>query len=122
MRINNLTTQGNEQRRRSIRLQGYDYRQVGAYFVTICTHNRLFLFGQVMDGEMCLNDAGQIVEKCWSEIPGHFPHMALDAFVVMPNHVHGIIVLNNVGAQHGVGARHAVRAQHAVPLPNPWEV
>jgi len=120
MRIKNLNAQGNQHRRRSIRLQGYDYGQAGAYFVTISTYNRLFLFGQVMDGEMCLNDVGQIVEKCWSEIPGHFPHVALDAFVVMPNHIHGIIVLNDVGAQHAVGARHAV--PHAVPPTNPWEV
>ncbi|MBC7233822.1 MAG: hypothetical protein H5T68_11355 [Chloroflexi bacterium] len=77
--------------RQSIRLKGYDYRQVGAYFITICTQEKACLFGEVVNGEMKLNDAGRIVEHCWLEIPHHFPHAALDAFVVMPNHVHGII-------------------------------
>jgi len=79
--------------RRSIRLRGYDYSQAGAYFVTICTNNRECLFGEVVDGEMRWNDAGRMVNKCWYEIPAHFPHVELDAFVVMPNHVHGIIVV-----------------------------
>jgi putative transposase len=77
--------------RQSIRLKGYDYRQVGAYFITICTQEKACLFGEVVNGEMKLNDAGRIVEHCWLEIPHHFPHVALDAFVVMPNHVHGIL-------------------------------
>ncbi|WP_076791310.1 transposase, partial [Chlorobium sp. KB01] len=57
------------------------------------THNRFSLFGQITDAEMHLNDAGRMVERCWNEIPVHFPHVELDAFVVMPNHVHGIVVI-----------------------------
>jgi putative transposase len=93
--------------RRSIRLKGYDYRRQGAYFVTICTHDRLCLFGEVVGGEMRLNEYGRIALGCWKEIPLHFPQAELDAFVVMPNHVHGIIVLT-------VGARHAVPLQNGI--------
>jgi REP element-mobilizing transposase RayT len=80
--------------RRSIRLAGYDYSQAGAYFVTIVTQNRLSLFGQIVDGEMHLSAAGQMVQRTWDEIPDHYPGVDIDAFVVMPNHVHGIIVLD----------------------------
>ena len=88
--------------RRSIRLPGYDYTQVGAYFVTICTHNRMPLFGDVVDEEMRSNESGQIAEKVWREIPDHFDKVVIDAFVVMPNHIHGIIVIvdDHVGARH----------------------
>jgi REP element-mobilizing transposase RayT len=87
--------------RRSIRLRGYDYSQAGAYFVTVCTHDRMCLFGEIMDRQMRLNAAGRVVEQCWNQIPEHFPHVELDEFVVMPNHVHGIIVIaETVGAIH----------------------
>jgi REP-associated tyrosine transposase len=79
--------------RRSIRLQGYNYAQAGAYFVTICTQNRECLFGEVVDGAMILNDAGRMVEAIWDRLPDRFPFIELDQFGVMPNHVHGIIVL-----------------------------
>ncbi len=79
--------------RRSIRLPGYDYSQAGAYFVTICTQNRLCLFGEVADGRMIQNVAGQMVETVWQQLPDRFPQILMDAFVVMPNHVHGIIVI-----------------------------
>ena len=77
--------------RRSIRLKGYDYTQPGAYFVTICTHERTCLFGEVVDGVMVLNAYGRIAQACWESIPDHFPHVQLDAVVIMPNHMHGII-------------------------------
>ncbi len=97
--------------RRSIRLKGYDYAQAGAYFVTIVTQDRACLFGEVVDGEMRLNDGGRIADQCWLDIPSHFPQVELDTFVVMPNHVHGIIVIDDsVGAKH-VGAKH-VGAKH----------
>ena len=86
--------------RRSIRLRGYDYTQPGAYFITICTRQRAPLFGRVVDGKMALNAWGRIVWACWREIPHHFPHVELDAFVVMPNHVHGVIFIVDVGATH----------------------
>jgi putative transposase len=89
--------------RRSIRLQSYDYSQAGALFVTICTNNRDNLFGDIVDGVMHLNDAGQIAERCWVDIPTHFPCVELDEYVIMPNHVHGIIVITD--AITSVGAK-----------------
>lgn len=80
-------------RRRSPRLRGYDYTQEGAYFVTICTHNRIHLFGEIANNQMQLNQLGMIAATCWDEIPKHFPQVELDAAVIMPNHVHGIIVI-----------------------------
>jgi len=80
--------------RRSIRLKGYDYSQAGAYFVTIVTQGRECRFGEVVDGAMQLSESGRIAEDCWRAIPDHFPDVELGAFVVMPNHVHGIIILN----------------------------
>jgi REP element-mobilizing transposase RayT len=82
--------------RRSIRLRGYDYSKVGAYFVTICAQNRTCLFGEIVDGGMRLNDAGQMVQLVWNEMPAFYPGVETDEFVVMPNHIHGIIIL--VGA------------------------
>jgi putative transposase len=82
-------------RRRSMRLKGYDYSQAGAYFVTICTQGRACLFGEVVDGEMRLNDAGRMVVAEWERLPALFSNVVLDAFVVMPNHIHGIVILTD---------------------------
>jgi len=82
-------------RRRSMRPKGYDYSQAGAYFVTICTQGRACLFGEVVDGEMRLNDAGRMVVAEWERLPALFPNVVLDAFVVMPNHIHGIVILTD---------------------------
>jgi len=79
--------------RRSIHLQGYDYSQAGVYFVTIVTWHREFLFGEIVNGEMKLNNYGEIVQKWWHEIPIHFPNVETGVFVVMPNHVHGNILI-----------------------------
>jgi REP element-mobilizing transposase RayT len=86
--------------RRSIRLKGYDYSQPGLYFITICCQDRACLFGNVMDGEMKLNDAGKITDEYWMEIPKHFPNTVLHEHIVMPNHIHGIIELTNVRAEN----------------------
>jgi REP element-mobilizing transposase RayT len=83
--------------RRSLRLNGYDYAQAGAYFVTICTQDRACLLGDIVDGEMQLNAAGSEVQAVWNELPRRFAHLELDAFVVMPNHIHGIIVIRGRG-------------------------
>lgn len=83
--------------RRSIRLKGYDYSQQGAYFVTICTHQRNCLFGEIVDGEMKLNTNGEIAKGCWLSLPRHFQNVELDEFVVMPNHLHGIIIIAEEG-------------------------
>lgn len=92
--------------RRSIRLKDYDYTQNGVYFVTICTHERLHLFGDVVDGAMVANARDEIVQSCWEEIPAHYAMVELDAFVVMPNHVHGLIVITRDDVDHIVGATH----------------
>ena len=80
----------NEFRTDSIRMQTWDYGKNAAYHVTICTKNKVHLFGQVVDENMQLNEWGVLVEKFWLEIPAHFSFVKLDEFVVMPNHVHGI--------------------------------
>jgi len=90
--------------RRSIRLKGYDYIRPGAYFVTICTQDRMCLLGEIVDGEMRLNDAGEIVAWTWHDLPNHISNVQLDAFVVMPNHVHGIIIITDPVVAVVVGA------------------
>ena len=94
--------------RKSIRLRDYDYSQAGLYFITICTHEKLPLFGKIVDEIMVKNDAGVVAEKCWREIPEHFPQIILGGFVVMPNHIHGIIEI--------VGANEIVEANDYSPL------
>ena len=79
--------------RRSIRLQKYDYAQPGGYYVTIVTFQRDLLFGEIVNEEMNLKDHGRVVDECWCAIPEHFPNLELGMYVVMPNHVHGIIVI-----------------------------
>jgi putative transposase len=106
--------------RHSIRLRGYDYTQAGAYFVTIVARNRECLFGEVVGGEMRVNACGEIVVACWDALPMHFPAVELDAFVVMPNHVHGIILIGGESTDYGRGGVSGtpVGAQHAAPLPD----
>ena len=91
-----MTSDPAKHRRRSIRLKGYDYSQEGAYFVTVCTQNRECRFGNVVNGEMVLNDAGRMVQTVWDQIPDNYPGIKTDAFVVMPNHVHGIIIVGAI--------------------------
>jgi putative transposase len=90
--------------RRSIRLHGYEYSRAGAYFITVCTRGRQCILGDVVDGEMSLNKAGRAVQAAWRDLPNHYPHIELDAFVVMPNHVHAIIVLVDETGHADVGA------------------
>jgi putative transposase len=106
--------------RRSVRLKDFDYSQPGAYYVTLCTIGRLCLFGEVVDGIMILNDMGRIVEDCWHELPAHYPHVALDAIVIMPNHVHAVIVLverPDVGADFSSGSDHPRPYKRNIDLP-----
>jgi REP element-mobilizing transposase RayT len=86
-----------KQERRSIRLKEYDYSLAGAYFVTICAHKRECLFGEVLDGQMRLNDAGRLIQAAWESLPEYYPHVVLDVWVVMPNHFHGVIILVGAG-------------------------
>jgi putative transposase len=85
----------NKHHRRSIRLKGYDYARPGAYFVTICVRERECALGGVVDGEMVLNDWGRIVAESWSWLAEQYPYITLDEWVVMPNHLHGIIIIND---------------------------
>ena len=103
--------------RRSIRLEEYDYAQRGAYFITIVTKERAFLFGNVVNGQMGLVECGEIARECWQDIPAHFPNVDLDGFVIMPNHVHGVLVLTDDRAT-GVGATHASPLRNASPPPH----
>nr|MDA3926386.1 hypothetical protein [Kiritimatiellia bacterium] len=84
--------------RQSIRMKGWDYTSPGCYFVTINTHAAWALFGVIVNGKMVLNEAGQIAEECWQKIPEHFPMIALDEFVIMPTHMHGVLHLHRAGA------------------------
>ncbi|MGB4665153.1 MAG: transposase [Bacteroidales bacterium] len=79
--------------RHSIRLPGYDYSQEGAYYITICTYNRKNLFGEIKNNEMILNEHGKIANEYWEAIPKHYPNTQLDEYVIMPNHVHGILIV-----------------------------
>ncbi|PIZ71471.1 MAG: hypothetical protein COY09_00580 [Candidatus Portnoybacteria bacterium CG_4_10_14_0_2_um_filter_39_11] len=85
--------------RRLNRLEGYDYSRGGWYFVTLCVRNYEYLLGDITGGKMRLSEIGKIAQKCWSEISKHFPDTDLDEFIVMLNHIHGIIVIrgNTVG-------------------------
>jgi putative transposase len=82
--------------RRSIRLRGYDYAQPGAYFVTLCVHGQELIFGDISNGQLRMSRYGKIVQACWDNLPHHYAHVELDAFVMMPNHVHGIIRLTDI--------------------------
>ena len=86
--------------RRSLRLREYDYTQVGAYFVTIVLQDRLCLFGEIVNAEMQLSEAGKTARRIWERLPDRFPVITIDTFVIMPNHLHGIVIINqpNVGA------------------------
>jgi putative transposase len=86
-------TMGELHHRRSLRVRGYDYASAGAYFVTVCTRDRKCLFGEVVNGAMICNAFGGVVTNVWNALPDHYARLTLDTFVVMPNHVHGIIVI-----------------------------
>ena len=79
--------------RRSIRLRGYDYSRPGSYYVTLCTQGKEHLFGQILEGEMHRNEWGDHVARCWEWLGQQYPYIALDEWTVMPNHLHGIIVV-----------------------------
>ncbi|NET70439.1 MAG: transposase [Sphaerospermopsis sp. SIO1G2] len=90
-----MTLFKNKYRVESTRLPNRDYSQNGWYFVTICTYEREWLFGDVVNGQVHLSTIGQIAQKFWAEIPQHSKHTYIDAYVIMPNHIHGIIIIDN---------------------------
>lgn len=83
--------------RHRIRLKGYDYSREGLYFITICIQNRECLLGKISNGKMILNEYGEIIQKVWNELPQHYMNIQLGEFIVMPNHIHGIIVITDNG-------------------------
>ena len=99
-------------RRKPLRLPGYDYCRPGYYFVTVCTQDRHSLFGTVAHETMNLNQYGRIARDCWIQLPEHFSTVQLDAYVIMPDHMHGIVVITDIGSN--VGPQHAA-ALHSKP-------
>ena len=114
----------NKYRIKSARWQGYDYSRDGFYFITICTKNKELFFGDVAGGKMMLSGIGEIADKCWLKIPEHFPFVKLDFYVVMPNHVHGILQIDNgddaIGAktQNFASISHVAKSRHVVETQN----
>jgi len=100
--------------RRSIRLQDYDYSSEGAYFVTMCTQNRECLFGEIVNGQMILNEYGKIVEQCWNNLSNHYDNIELDAYVIMPDHFHGIIFIVSVNSVNAVDSVDSVNSVDSV--------
>jgi len=91
-----MTFNPNFHHRKSIRLPEYDYSRNGHYFITVCACQKLPLFGDVVDGNMVLNEAGQIVFETWSWLSNQYEYVQLDEFVVMPNHFHGILIIDDL--------------------------
>jgi len=82
-------------KRHTVRLPHYDYRRAGGYFVTICSHQRACIFGDIHEGNVSLSPIGRIVEWAWQNLPEHHPQVVLDEFIIMPNHVHGILLFSD---------------------------
>jgi putative transposase len=108
----------NKYRIASARLQSWDYGRNGSYFVSICTKDREYYFGDIIEGKMQLSEIGKIAQKYWFEIPDHFPFVILDEFVVMPNHLHGIVVINHTRDTLLHGKTRSVDTLHATYLRN----
>jgi REP element-mobilizing transposase RayT len=103
----------------SARLSSWDYSSNGAYFITICTRNREHFFGEIIDAKMNLSEIGVFANTCWINIQNHFPHFYLDEYIVMPNHVHGIVIIekpyiDNNSLPRIVETGHALSLQHTI--------
>jgi len=85
----------NKYRIESTRLPEYDYSQIGYYYITICTGNKTNYFGKIENDMVYLNEIGEIANKYWLEIPEHYPNAKLDEYIIMLNHIHGIILIKN---------------------------
>lgn len=85
----------NKYRVKSARLESWNYANTGMYFVTICTDDKIRYFGEIIDEKIVLNRLGKFAKQCWEDIPKHFPFVKLNEFIIMPNHVHGIIEIDN---------------------------
>ena len=102
--------------RRSPRLKGFDYTAAGAYFLTVCTRDKDCILAEIRDGRSIPSDIGQAVERSWHQISSHFPDVSCDEFIVMPNHVHGILFIHPPPEEM---PHPPVGARHAVPAPPP---
>jgi len=102
--------------RRSIRVAGYDYASPGAYFITICAQDHECMFGEVVGGEVSLNAYGEIAREEWQRSTSVRPELEIDAYVVMPNHLHGIV---RIGPSDGIVGAHGHAPLHAPPLHRP---
>jgi putative transposase len=100
--------------RKQLRLKGYDYSSAGAYFVTICAKDRKHLFGRILDETMEANRCGHIVEESWRDIPNHDRRVELDEFILMPNHIHGIVVILDDFPTVGAGSEPATTRRHSL--------
>ncbi len=105
---------------RSIRLKGHDYSSAGAYFVTLVLQHRLRLFGAINENGMQLSSTGAIARQCWEDIPIHFPYVALDEFVIMPDHMHGIIVIRQDDDNHCRGLINQAPTNHISTNQSDW--
>ena len=101
-----------------MRLSGYDYASGGKYFITICTKNKIPYFGKIKNGKMILSDIGQIVDQFWKEMPLHFDKIHLDEYIIMPNHIHGIIIVETPNL--GVSTSTSPKQIHEKP-PTNWK-
>ena len=104
----------------SLRYPGRDYSRPGKYFVTICTADRIEWLGEITNSKMQLSDIGSIASKFWYDIPQHFPYITLDEFVIMPDHIHGIIIIGRASLNPVVGSLHAtnLRSNDDAPIKN----
>ena len=113
----------NKYRIKSTRLKHWDYSSPGAYFITICTKNRELFFGEIVYGKIKLSQIGKIVKNFWMEIPKHYPNVNLDEFVLMPDHVHGLIFIGNsfsvVETCHGMSLQTRMRTYNKFSKPVP---
>ncbi len=99
----------------SARLQNWDYGWNGLYFITICSAGREHYFGEIIEGKMRLSEIGLLAERFWFEIPLHFPFILLEAFVVMPNHIHGILIIDKIDDSRYVETRQCLVSTYAPP-------
>ena len=95
----------NRYRRETTRLKDWDYVSCGFYYITIITKYRKHLFGDIVDGKMILNEYGKILYTCWCDLPDHYDNLKLDEFVIMPDHIHGIMIIVEAGLKSGFTAK-----------------
>ncbi|HET9137345.1 MAG TPA: transposase [Candidatus Kapabacteria bacterium] len=90
-----MSSDAPQQRRKSTRLANHNYQEPGSYFITICSHNKAATFSTIKENSLHLSIYGEVIEQCWQEIPEHFRNTRLDSFVIMPNHIHGVIHIDD---------------------------